>query len=77
MVGVKKVHTALTLLFVVSCICLVVLVLLQSGKSAGLSIGGGAETFAGRKKGWQEKLAGWTKYVAAAFMVLALLLAIF
>ncbi|HKM38728.1 MAG TPA: preprotein translocase subunit SecG [bacterium] len=54
-----------------------VLVLFQSGKSAGLSIGGGAETFASKKKGLNEKLAVWTKYMAAAFMVLALLLAIF
>jgi preprotein translocase subunit SecG len=77
MVGVRKVQTVLTVLFVVSCLGLVVLVLFQSGKSAGLSIGGGAETFASKKKGLNEKLAVWTKYMAAAFMVLALLLAIF
>ena len=77
MVGVRKVQTVLTVLFIVSCLGLIALVLLQSGKSAGLSIGGGAATFAGKKKGLNEKLAAWTKYMAVAFMVLALLLAIF
>ncbi|HHT71126.1 MAG TPA: preprotein translocase subunit SecG [Firmicutes bacterium] len=77
MVGVREVHTVLMVLFVIACLGLIVLVLLQSGKSAGLSIGAGAETFLGKKKGLNEKLAVWTRYIAAAFMVLALLLAIF
>jgi len=70
-------HTVLLVLFVIACLGLMLLVLLQSGKSAGLSIGGGAETFFGKKKGLNEKLGAWTKYVAAAFMVLALLLTMF
>ncbi len=49
--GVREVHTVLMVLFVIACLGLIVLVLLQSGKSAGLSIGaGGAETFLGKKK---------------------------
>ncbi len=48
--GVREVHTVLMVLFVIACLGLIVLVLLQSGKSAGLSIGAGAETFLGKKK---------------------------
>lgn len=70
-------HTVLLVLFAVACLGLIALVLLQSGKSAGLSIGGGAETFLGKKKGLNEKLGVWTRYAAAAFMVLALLLTMF
>ncbi|NLG87563.1 MAG: preprotein translocase subunit SecG [Firmicutes bacterium] len=69
-------HTILLIAFIIACLGLIVLVLLQSGKSAGLSIGGG-ETFFSKKKGLNEKLGAWTKYVAAAFMVLALLLTVF
>lgn len=69
-------NTVLLVLFVIACLGLIILVLLQTDKSAGLSIGGGAETFLGKKKGLNEKLAVWTRYLAAAFMVLALLLTI-
>ena len=55
-----------------------VIVLMQSGKSAGLSgaIAGGAENFfaKGKAKTWDEKLAKMTKWFALAFMVLSLLL---
>ncbi|MDK2883333.1 MAG: preprotein translocase subunit SecG [Bacillota bacterium] len=70
--------TVLLVLFVFISLGLIALVLLQPGKSAGLSgsIAGGAETLFGKKKGINEKLEAWTKYVAFAFMVLALLLTI-
>jgi preprotein translocase subunit SecG len=79
MLEVIEVDVVLTLLFALVSLSLVALVLLQPGKSAGLSgsIAGGAETFLGKKKGINEKLESFTKYAAAAFMVLALLLAIF
>ncbi|MDI9472590.1 MAG: preprotein translocase subunit SecG [Bacillota bacterium] len=67
-------------LFAVSCIVLIVSVLMQSGKSAGMSgiIGGGAEQLFGKQKGRSmdalfEKL---TKISAVAFMVIAVLLLI-
>jgi preprotein translocase subunit SecG len=54
-------------------------VLLQSGKSAGLSgvIDGGATTFFGKKKGLDEKLSRITTIAAILFMVNSLLLAFF
>ena len=55
-----------------------VVVLMQSGKSAGLSgaISGGAETFLskGKAKTWDAKLAKATKWFALAFVLLTLLL---
>ena len=48
--GVLKI--VLTVLFIIVCLALVVLVLMQEGKSAGLgSISGAAETYWGRNKG--------------------------
>ena len=53
-------------------------VLLQSGKSAGLSgsITGGAETFFGKKKGMDELLEKISTFLAIAFLVTSLLLSI-
>ncbi len=57
-------------------IVLIVAVLLQESRSAGLSgaISGGADTFFGKSKGKtiEQKLAKITKYVAIAFFILAL-----
>lgn len=49
---------------------IVVTVLLQSGKSAGLSgaIAGGAETIFGKKKGMDELLSKFSTGFAVAFM---------
>lgn len=53
-------------------------ILLQSGKSAGLSgvIDGGATTIFGKKKGLDEKLSLFTTVVAIIFMITSLALAI-
>ena len=55
---------------------IITVVLLQSGKSAGLSgaIAGGMDTFLSKNKAksWDAKLARWTKWVAIAFIVLSL-----
>lgn len=74
------VETIITVVHVVLAIILVAVVLLQSGKSAGLSgsIGGGAETFFGKNKaktldGMLEKL---TAVLAVLFIVTSLVLAI-
>lgn len=57
---------------------LVVIVLLQSGKSAGLSgsIAGGAETFFGKNKGrtLDALLSKYTSVAAIAFLVTSILL---
>ncbi len=59
-----------TIIVVISAIGLIATVLLQSGKSAGLSgsITGGAETFLG-KKGMDDTFAMWSKVFAVTFMV--------
>lgn len=53
-------------------------VLLQPGKSAGLSgsIAGGAQTFFGKKKGLDEKIARITSVAAVMFMVTSIVLAV-
>ena len=63
--------------FIVS-LALIAIVMLQSGKSAGLSgaIGGGAETFLSKNKSksLDSRLAKMTKWVAIVFMVLTLVI---
>ena len=60
------------------CIALVLIVLFQSGKKAGLSgaIAGGADTFLSKNKskGLDARLAKATKYVAIVFAVLTIAL---
>ena len=71
---------ALTILDVLIPCGLIATVLLQSGKSAGLSgsIAGGADAlFGGKKKGLDELLGKITKILAAAFMIVSLILAFF
>ncbi len=61
---------------IVLAIVLIVSVLLQESRSAGLSgaISGGADTFFGKSKGKtiEQKLAKITKFIAVAFFVIAL-----
>ena len=63
----------LTILQLLSGLAVTVVVLLQSGKSAGLSgaIAGGAETFLskGKAKSLDAKLAKATKWFAIAFVI--------
>ncbi len=71
-------NIVLTILQVLSGLALTVIVLMQSGKSAGLSgsISGGADTFLskGKAKTLDAKLARWTKWFALAFVLLTLVL---
>ena len=68
----------LTVIQLLSGLAVTVVVLMQSGKSAGLSgaISGGAETFLskGKAKTWDAKLAKATKWFALTFVLLTLLL---
>lgn len=68
----------LSIVDVAAAIFLIAVVLLQSGKSAGLSgaIAGGADTFLSKNKAksWDAKLARWTKWVAIGFMILTMVL---
>ena len=68
----------LSVALVVVSLALIAVVMLQSGKSAGLSgaIAGGADTFLSKNKAksLDAKLAKMTKWVAIGFMLLALLI---
>ena len=66
-----------TIVFILVCAALVVLVLMQEGKSAGLgSIAGAAESYWGKNKGrsMEGMLVKITKWLAVLFMVLAVIL---
>jgi len=69
---------AVTVVHILLAIGIIVTVLLQSGKSAGLSgaIAGGAETFFGKKKGMDEFLSKLSTGFAVGFLVTSLLLSI-
>ena len=73
--GVLKI--VLTIIFILICVALVILVLMQEGKSAGLgSISGAAETYWGKNKGrsMEGRLVQITKALAVLVMVLAVIL---
>ncbi len=59
-------------------IAVIVGVLMQSGKSAGLSgvVDGGASQFFGKTKGFDEKVSKVTTIVAILFMINSLILAV-
>lgn len=69
---------ALTIIQVIISLGLIATVLLQSGRSAGISgaIAGGAETFFGKKKGLDELLSKITTVLAALFLIVTLVLSI-
>ena len=71
---------AITVLQVILSLALIAVVMLQSGKSAGLSgaIAGGADTFLSKNKAksLDAKLAKMTKWVAIAFILLTLALSV-
>lgn len=67
----------ITILFILVCIALTVLVLMQEGKAAGLgSISGAAETYWGKNKGrsMEGMLVKITKVLAVLFMLFAVIL---
>lgn len=69
----------LTIVYLLVCIGLIAVVLLQSGKSAGMSgsIAGGAETLFGKKKGIDDKLARYTQILALGFLAMSMVMIIF
>lgn len=70
----------LMIVLVIADLFLIAVVLLQPGKSAGLSgsIAGGAETFFGKNKArsYEGKLQLLTKIAAAAFIIIAIALSL-
>lgn len=67
-----------SILFVIDCLCLTAIVLMQQSKASGLSgaIGGMAETYFGKNKArtMEGKLEKWTKILGVIFFVLAFVL---
>ena len=69
-------------LMIVQMLCglfLIAIIMLQSGKSSGLSgaIGGSSAdsySFKAKSKTWDAKFARWTKWVALAFVLLTFVL---
>lgn len=67
----------ITIVFIIVCVALVVLVLMQEGKSAGLgTISGAAETYWGKNKGrsMEGLLVKLTKALAVLFILLSMVL---
>ena len=70
-------RTILTVIFIIDCIALVALVLMQEGKTAGLgAISGAAESYWGKNKGrsMEETLVKLTKFCAVIFIFLSAVL---
>ena len=72
------IRVVLMAIFILVCICLTVVVLMQESKQNGLSgaISGAADTYWGKNKGRsiEGKLELGTKILCAAFIILSLLL---
>jgi preprotein translocase subunit SecG len=81
MSAMSGITLAITIVQLLACVVLIAVVLLQSGKTAGLSgvIGGGSETYLSKNKAktFDAKLARATKWFAIIFVVLTLALNIF
>ena len=75
--GVITVSTVLTVIFIIVCIALTVVVLLQEGKSAGLGVvSGAADTYWGKNKGrsMEGTLEKITRVLVVLFLAIALVL---
>ncbi|MGI6685751.1 MAG: preprotein translocase subunit SecG [Bacillota bacterium] len=72
------VKTFLMIIQVLVSLGLIASVLLQSGRSAGMSgaIAGGAETFFGKKKGMDELLGKVSAGLAIGFLLLTLMISL-
>jgi len=71
-------ETIILILQIICALGMIATVLLQSGKSAGLSgsIAGGSEAIFGKKKGVDELFSKITAYLAGFFMLFTLILAV-
>lgn len=70
-------RTALTIVFIIICIAVSAIVLLQEGKSAGLgAISGAAESYWGKNKGrsMEGALVKATRILTILFLVIAIVL---
>ena len=71
-------QTIITVIQLLACLTIICIVLLQSGKNSGLSgaIGGSSDSFLAKNKAksLDARLARLTKWAAAVFIVLTLIL---
>jgi preprotein translocase subunit SecG len=77
--GVKVMKIALTILFIVICLAMIILVIMQEGKEAGLgTISGMADTYWGKNKGrsMEGKLIKATTVCGILFFVVAVVLCV-
>ncbi len=73
----EALRVILTIVFIIVCLALIGIVLLQEGKSAGLgAIAGAAESYWGKNKGrsMEGTMVKITKYLVVAFLVIAAVL---
>ena len=75
---IQVVHTILLIVYIIVCVALTIVVLMQEGKQAGLTgaISGAAETYWGKNKGrsMEGGLILATKILTTLFIVISLLL---
>lgn len=75
---VKTIHGILLILYIIVCVALTVVVILQEGKQAGLTgaISGAAESYWGKNKGrsMEGGLVVATRVLAVLFVLISLLL---
>lgn len=75
---IQTIHTILLIIYIIVCVSLTVIVLMQEGKQAGLTgaISGAAESYWGKNKGrsMEGGLALATKILGALFIIISLLL---
>ena len=72
-----ELRIVLTVIYIIICIELVILVLMQEGKTAGLgAVSGAAESYWGKNKGrsMEGKLVKITTGLAVGFMLIAIIL---
>ncbi len=71
-------RTIVTIIYIIICVALTVIVLMQEGKQAGLTgaISGAADTYWGKNKGrsMEGTLEKTTKFLAIGFIVLSIVL---
>lgn len=63
-------------LMIIFSLIIIAVVLLQQGRRSGVgAISGGIDTFLSKNKArdWDSRLARWTKYIAIAFFVFAII----
>ena len=75
---IKTIHGILLILYIIVCVALTVVVILQEGKQAGLTgaISGAAESYWGKNKGrsMEGGLVVATRVLAVLFVLISLLL---